>query len=182
VVPAIVTGVLVIVQIAWLFDWDLASLSAILDQRASGEAFTTSAWVNRMLNVYGPGAFGTLATLTALPVLFFLALRLKAEGFSERLMVVTFFGSWGLLHLLLFREGAWVHEYWLFYLIPFFALAIGWMACEALRTLTASAWLRMAGFLVLPLLLWYWNSERIYALFNNTDAGPQGVYSLFTMW
>jgi hypothetical protein len=53
--------------------------------------------------------------------------------------------------MLLFREGAWVHEYWPFYLAT-------------------------------PLVLWYWNSDRIYALFNNTNAGPQGVYSLFNMW
>ncbi len=121
---------LVIVQIAWVSGWSLARLQSIFFVRsdsfgADPTSFQPYQWVMRVLhfNVLDFGPW----TWVALPLaLLFLWSRLRQEGLTLRIQLIGLYGLGGLAHLLVFREGAYVHDYWQFYLIPFYAALLGW--------------------------------------------------------
>ena len=121
---------LVVAQIAWVSGGSLSRLQSIFFLRSTNygadpNGFQPFEWVKRILhhNVldYGPW------TWVALPLaLLFLWSRYRREGLSPRIQLIALFGLGGLTHILVFREGAYVHDYWQFYLIPFYAALLGW--------------------------------------------------------
>ncbi len=130
---------LVITQIAWVNNWSLTRLHAIFVERAatygsaSGilQAYLWLKWVmHHNLLDFGPW------TWLALPAaLVFLWRRFRRDGLSLRIQLIALFGLGGLAHILVFRDGAYVHDYWQFYLIPFYAALLGWGGFELARRL-----------------------------------------------
>ena len=138
---ALATGVtvslmfsLVIVQMAWVAGWSLTPLrEAFLTRSASTGPQSTGAqfvgWVVQILhhNILDFGPW----TWLALPAgLIFLWRRFRREGLTLPIQVIALFGLGGLAHILVFREGAYIHDYWQFYLIPFYAALLGWGGYE----------------------------------------------------
>jgi 4-amino-4-deoxy-L-arabinose transferase-like glycosyltransferase len=131
--------VLVVAQIAWADGWSLGTLREAFFLRSTSygadpHGFQLYEWVKRILhhNVldYGPW------TWLALPAaLVFLWRRFQREGLTLRIQLIALFGLGGMTHMLVFREGAYVHDYWQFYLIPFYAALLGWGGCELARLL-----------------------------------------------
>lgn len=181
-VPAVLTFAAVIGQIAWAFGGSLSHLVSIFATRGSGgdEGVTAGDWFERIIYIHGVDNFGRFV-VWVLPVgVAFVAYQTFREHFSQRTMIVTTLGSWGLLHILLFREGAFVHVYWQFYLLPFVALAIAWPTVEAARRLLTPAWLRSGAFVVAGLYLWAMNQERIRALYESTSIGVKPIQTVWS--
>lgn len=187
VLPAIVTFIAVMGQIAWALNGDLSHLATMFLYRTGGagdapaSAMTAISWLNQVTiwNAEGFGAWSQVAILLACG---FVAMRHAAEGWSPRLRMVVLLGVWGISHVLIFRNGAYIHAYWQFYLIPFYALTLGWAAVSLARhTLTArrSRWLLLAGsgFVVLCL-----NFAPIVALYSTGYHRLLPVTPLFDLW
>lgn len=136
---------LVITQIAWAAGWSLANLDGAFFARASGTGGASGSlpgvsWVIGLLHFnfldFGPW------TWIALPAaLYFVWRRFQREGLSPRMRMVALFGLGGITHILVFREGAYIHDYWQFYLIPFYAITLGWGGSELARWLAGRPWL-----------------------------------------
>ncbi|HEX8727038.1 MAG TPA: glycosyltransferase family 39 protein, partial [Ktedonobacterales bacterium] len=113
---------LVLVQIAWVSGWSLSHLSSKLAERsgsygADSGVFQAYYWLKYILhhNFFDFGPW----TMLALPVaLVFLWRQFRREGLSPRIQMIALFGLGGVTHILVFRDGAYVHDYWQFYLIP----------------------------------------------------------------
>ena len=169
---------LALTQIAWASGWSLANLDGIFFTRASGSSGAPGtipgvAWVIQLAH------FNVLDfepwTWLALPFgLAFVWRQYRREGLSPRVLLVALFGLGGVAHILVFREGAYIHDYWQFYLIPFYALTLGWGGVELARRLAARprAWLirlpiepqtaLLLGFAILALLM---GAPLIYHLY-----------------
>ena len=142
---------LVILQIDWANNWSLAALKAIFLERTASygagsgiiQAYLWLKWImhHNLLN-FGPW------TWLALPAaLVFLWLRFRREGLSPRIQLIALFGLGGLAHILVFRDGAYVHDYWQFYLIPFYGALLGWGGAELARRLATHPRLASGGLL-----------------------------------
>lgn len=141
---------LVATQIAWADHWSLATLHDAFFLRSTSGAdargLSPVGWMKAILHYnlldYGPW------TWLALPAaLVFLWRRFRLQGLSPRARMIALFGLGGLAHILVFREGAYVHDYWQFYLIPFYAALLGWGGCELARWLAnhpRAQWLHRA--------------------------------------
>ncbi|HEX8036754.1 MAG TPA: glycosyltransferase family 39 protein [Ktedonobacterales bacterium] len=120
----------VIAQISWASGWSLNALEDAFLLRSATvtprEAYAVSIpWPITIL-VRNAIDFG-LWTLLLLPALWrFFVARVRTEGFSMRLQFIALFGLVGLTHILVFHVGAAVHDYWQFYLIPYYAASLGW--------------------------------------------------------
>lgn len=135
---------LIVTQIAWAGDGSLNTLRLVFSQRAvdagsvSG-TFTVPMWLQVVLtnNVYDFGPWTWLGLPAALAYLWY---RYRAEGLTPRLQVIALFGLGGLAHILIFLQGAYIHDYWQFYLIPFYAASIGWGGGALAQRLAESFW------------------------------------------
>lgn len=132
---------LVLLQIDWVSGWSLSHLSSKLAERsgsygAEPGVFQAYYWLKYVLHHnfldFGPW------TMLALPVaLVFLWRQFRQEGLSPRIMMIALFGLGGVTHILVFRDGAYVHDYWQFYLIPFYGALLGWSGALLARRLAA---------------------------------------------
>ena len=84
-------------------------------------------------------------------VFFVLDLR-KRERWLAHSWIVLLLG-YGLANLIVFRQGSWVHDYWLFFFSPFFAVAAAVAVREFGRRVLGG---RRALVAVLLLLIWAW--------------------------
>ncbi|HET9111422.1 MAG TPA: glycosyltransferase family 39 protein [Ktedonobacterales bacterium] len=131
---------LLVVQMAWVDGWSLNALrDAFLLRSASDGANSQSSqlrmWVLQILhhNILDFGPW----TWLALPAgLVFLWRRYRHEGLTLPIQLIALFGLGGLTHIVVFREGAYVHDYWQFYLIPCYAALLGWGGYELARLLS----------------------------------------------
>lgn len=185
VVPALATFAIVMAQLAWALDGDLARLGAMFLTRTSGGSehavVTTIGWFNQLTawNAEGYGGWSQLA----LPlVVGGVAWRAGAEGWSPRVRAIVIAAAWGLSHILIFRDGAYVHAYWQFYLLPALALAFAWIAVLAARRWIASpGWrgltLAVACFVAISLQL-----PIILSLYSTGYHVTLPVAPLFDLW
>ncbi|HZU75529.1 MAG TPA: glycosyltransferase family 39 protein [Dehalococcoidia bacterium] len=94
-VPAVVTFVLVILQIDWALGWNLHSLKVIFFIRISGGTEgSTIGWLNQ-IHQFNREDFGFWWQILAPAVAFYLARRASIEGWSRRMQVIAIFGFWG---------------------------------------------------------------------------------------
>lgn len=131
---------LLIVQMAWVDGWSLNALREAFLVRAAANGADPHGlqpfeWVKGILrhNVLDFGPW----TWVALPAaLIFLWRRYRYEGATLPIQLIALFGLGGLTHILVFREGSYVHDYWQFYLIPFYAALLAWSGYELARLLS----------------------------------------------
>jgi hypothetical protein len=171
--PAGLSFAVVVAQIAWAFDGDLRHLTNIFLARsgAPDDDAGTLLWIGRMVNIHGVENFGKLVVWLAPLTVAFVGFRAYRERLSRRTMVLAVLLGWGVLHMLLFRQGAWEHVYWQFYLIPFMALGLAWPVVEYTRRVLERDWQRAAMFVVATIYLYAMNHDEIMARYANTDIG-----------
>jgi len=78
--------------------------------------------------------------------------------------------------VLIFRHGAWIHDYWQFYLIPFTALVCGWLFVAIARAVVPRAVALVAVIAVVFML----NLPTIMDLYSN--YGRFAVKPLLDVW
>jgi 4-amino-4-deoxy-L-arabinose transferase-like glycosyltransferase len=181
-VPAAVTFVLVLAQIVWAHNGNLASLQDIFLFRVAGggvEKTTTAiGWLNTV-SAFNSEGFGAWSQL-ALPVAaLFVVGRASAEGWSARVQLVVICGLWGLSHLLIFRNGALYHAYWQFYLLPFYAVVLAWAAVTLVRHFAAAPAVRAAALVFFVFAALSLNLPNIFALFG---WGNHPVVPVLDIW
>ena len=93
-----------------------------------------------------------LRLLAVVWAVFFLIDLRRRERWLEHSWVVLLF-LYGVANLVVFRQGAWVHEYWLFFLSPFFAVSSAVAVRYLSQRVLGSRKLLVA---VLLLLIWAW--------------------------
>jgi 4-amino-4-deoxy-L-arabinose transferase-like glycosyltransferase len=140
--PAVITFALVVDQLVWVLGGNPATLINAFTTRAVNNSAGAPAeapvmlfdWLYRLrrLNVQGFGTWAELATPFALG---FVYLRARAEGWSSRLRMLAIVFLSALIHVLVFRDGAYNHAYWQFYFLPFFAILLGWSGVSLTRRL-----------------------------------------------
>ncbi|HEX8996084.1 MAG TPA: glycosyltransferase family 39 protein [Ktedonobacterales bacterium] len=132
---------LVITQIAWVNGWSLTRLHSMFAERsgsygADPGTFQAYFWLKWILhhNFFDFGPW----TMLALPfALVFLWRQFRQDGLSPRIQMIALFGLGGVTHILVFRDGAYVHDYWQFYLIPFYGALLGWGSVVLAQRLAA---------------------------------------------
>jgi 4-amino-4-deoxy-L-arabinose transferase-like glycosyltransferase len=123
---------LMLTQIAWASGWSLAHLEYQFFYRSAPIPLTH--WVHRLgfFNILDYGIWVTPAALIALYVVW---REFRREGLSLRVQYVLLFSLAALTHVVVFRQGSYLHDYWQFYLIPFYALTLGWGGSELAKVL-----------------------------------------------
>lgn len=130
---------LVLAQIAWAAGGSLSGLTGMFFIRSSSSVPALKAagvlgWIKKVI-IFNVHDFGKWTAFALLAALIFLGWRLLREGLSLRLQITALFALGGLAHIIVFREGSFIHDYWQFYLIPFYALALGWSGVELVQWL-----------------------------------------------
>jgi hypothetical protein len=183
--PTGITFILVLGQIVWALDGNLTQLSAMFAYRTGGGdhgvIVTTVGWLHQIAlwNAEGFGAWSQAAFPVAA---WFVAARASAEGWTMRVRVLVSLALWGISHVLIFRNGALVHAYWQFYLLPCYALALAWAAVTLARQhIAAPPWralaLVSAGLVVLCL-----NLDPILSLYSTGYHVTLPVVPLIDIW
>jgi hypothetical protein len=164
---------LMITQIAWASGWSLAHLKHQFSFRSS--PIPLGGWLHK-LGVFNSLDYGIWATPAALIALYLVWREFRREGLSLRVQYVLLFGLGGLTHIVVFRLGSYYHDYWQFYLIPFYALTLGWGGSELAKVLAkpTARWLAhlriapqttiMVSFAVLALVVAW---PYIYHFYSN---------------
>ena len=123
---------LAITQIAWASGWSLAHLERQFFFRSAPIGLHT--WLHS-LGGFNLLDYGLWATPAALVALYFIWRVFRREGLSLRIQYVLLFGLGGLTHIVVFRQAAYFHDYWQIYLVPFYALTLGWGGSELAKVL-----------------------------------------------
>ncbi|HEY7224412.1 MAG TPA: glycosyltransferase family 39 protein [Micromonosporaceae bacterium] len=140
---------------------------------------TPMAWWHQLVRYYAEQNFGKIAVALVPFAVGFLVYRAYRERLSQRTMIVGLFGAWGLVHIVLWRDGAWVHTYWQFYLLPFVAIVLAWPAVALARRCLTRQWLRAAAFVVAGVGIYLLAQPQILAFYENTTVGVVGVRTLW---
>lgn len=181
--PAVITFALVIAQIDWALGGSLASLKDIflLRIKGGGEHYriSTYAWLQRVMQ-WNQEDYGSWVLYLAPVVAPFLAMRFSAERWSPRTQLVVITGLWGLAHILIFRDGAFVHDYWQFYLLPFVSLSIAWTAVMFIRARVTQPSARITAYITLVVVALLVNLPGIIYLFSRD--GKFVVTPVFDIW
>lgn len=171
---AAVTFIVVMAQLLWALNGNVAYLVAAFTYRTGtgtgpGTHIPLGDWLRSVLfsNIVMFGLWCAIATPLAL---LFLAARLRDEGFSLRVCIVAICGLWGLSHILIFPGGAYVHDYWQFYLLPFTALAVGWMFVAVGRRRLPRTVVRVAVLCGLAGLVFLPDFLVIYTLYHGAGT------------
>ncbi len=135
--PALVMLGLLFAHIAWALG---GTIQPVIDKffyrtgdmLPDGTPITLTSWLSHIAqgNLQG---YGLLSPVLLLGAAIVVARRLRAEGWSLRLRWLCITLLFGLSHVLLFRNGAYFHAYWQFYLLPFYASCLGWAIVTAVR-------------------------------------------------
>jgi len=164
--------------------WDLTMLPALFAGRSLGgaggaepwSAWLTVQWLHLLRNFTLPGvvAAGACACLLVARLV-----RPAPSGASSAFFggtlaaAVGLTGLHGLLYVVLFKNAAWHHDYWQFFLGPFVATSLAVLAVAAGRAVTARAPrlgpLVVAALLLLP-LPWAAASFAFYAVQRQPHA------------
>ncbi len=184
--PAILTFALVIAQLNWALGGDFTHLGIMFLLRISGDnahAVPVSgiAWFSQ-LTAWNAEGFGGWSQL-ALPIVAgFIAMRASVESWSPRVRAVVMTTLWGLSHILIFRNGAFVHAYWQFYLLPAYALAFAWAGTAAARHwITQPAW-QATALVVAIFVLANLQLATILSLYSTGFHVTLPVTPLFDLW
>ncbi len=185
VLPAILTFAVVLAQLDWALGGDLARLSAMFAYRTGGSdhtaTVTTLSWLQQV-STWNAEGFGGWSQLALPAAIFFLLAKLGGEGWSPRARVLAITALWGLSHVLLFRNGALIHAYWQFYLLPFYALVLGWAAVTLARAHIARPPLRAVALALLCFSVACLNLPAIDALYSTGYQVTLPVVPLFDLW
>jgi 4-amino-4-deoxy-L-arabinose transferase-like glycosyltransferase len=185
VLPAALTFALVMAQLDWVMGGNLSRLSAMFAYRTGGGqhgvAVTTIAWLHQ-LTVWNAEGFGAWSQ-AALPLAaFFAAARAGVEGWSLRLRLLVIPAVWGISHVLIFRNGALIHAYWQFYLLPVYALALAWAAVTLARRHITSAPLRALALVFAAFVALNLNLAPILSLYSTGYHVTLPVVPLVDLW
>lgn len=174
VIPAAATLAVVLAQIAWARDGNISPLANMLLFRTSGSGLngpvSLSKWWDTIQH-YNAAGFGPWSGVAIPAASVFLLLRGRIEGFSLRLACLTICALWAISHVLLFRNGAYIHAYWQFYWLPFSALAIGWAVVSFVRVATRRPPLRVAALAVIASAAFYLNLPSIQTYYATAHLG-----------
>lgn len=129
---------LIVYQIYLAADGSLWTLQAVIFTRSGGSVAggdTLLGWLGHLMDS-NKGDFGAWTWGAAPLAIGFLIARSRREGLSPRLVAIVALGLGGVAHIAIWREAAYIHEYWQFYLIPFYAAAIGWAGVALARRIS----------------------------------------------
>jgi 4-amino-4-deoxy-L-arabinose transferase-like glycosyltransferase len=183
--PALITLIVVMAQLVWVLNGDLLRLSEMFAYRTSGSnhgtSGTTIAWLQQ-ITAWNAEGFGGWSQIALPAATLFVAAQASLERWSLRLRMLVICGAWGVCHMVIFRNGALIHAYWQFYLLPFYALALAWAAVTLARRIIPTALPRQlalcfAGFAVLCL-----NLAPIWSLYSTGYHVTLPVVPLFDLW
>jgi 4-amino-4-deoxy-L-arabinose transferase-like glycosyltransferase len=184
--PALITFILVIAQLAWILDGNLLQLSEMFAHRTGGGAESDSAistidWLNQIMqwNIEGFGQWTQLALPIALA---FVINRFQRERWSPRLRMIAILGTWGLSHILIFRNGAYVHAYWQFYLLPFYAITLAWCGVTLARHYLPAVTSRRGILIFASILILSLGLPSTLALYRTGYHAVLPVTPLFDIW
>lgn len=174
IVPAVLTFLLVCAQIFWALGGTLQPVIHVFLQRSAGSGYGTGpnniiSWLSQVLhsNHEGYALWGTLALPFAF---FFVAKRARTEGWSLRMRILAITLLFGLSHILIFHGGAYFHAYWQFYLLPFYAMSLGWAGTTFFREHIASAKLRAATLLYCAVCILIFSWPIIHTLYSSKSG------------
>lgn len=170
-VSATLALALVFAQIAWILQGNLRAIVNIFLLRTGADSlpFSKGMWL-RMVLSWNRQDYGMWSQVLLVFVLAFLVWRLRVEGWSPRLRFVTLTMLFGVSHILIFHQAAFYHDYWQFYLLPFYAAAFGWAGVALVQRFVprpALAGVVLAGLAVAALML---NWHVIYGLYTTTNG------------
>jgi hypothetical protein len=177
VCPALIMLGLLFAQIAWALG---GTLQPVIDKffyrtgdaLPDGSPITLASWLSHI----GQGnlqGYGFLSPLLLLLALVFVARRIRAEGWSLRIRWLGITLLFGLSHVLLFRNGAYFHAYWQFYLLPFYAACLGWAIVAFARSRISAArwaWGQAAALAGVGVLLFVLNLPIIVGLYSSISG------------
>ena len=159
--PTLALGA-VVAHIGAAVGWDFGMLEALFASRSLGGVGgeqASSAWLARQW-LYAARNFtmpGLLAAVLCLPFLATNLVRTRREGApvvpltGDLGAVVALCGLHGILYVALFKNAAWFHDYWQFFLGPFVAASEAALLL-ALREVLGAVAPRLPGLAVLALL------------------------------
>ncbi|MBI2425971.1 MAG: glycosyltransferase family 39 protein [Candidatus Hydrogenedentes bacterium] len=124
------------------------------------EPYTWTQWADKVLEIAVKHTFGLPLILCALLGAVLMARRLDRQGWYAGAWVLGVTTFVAMLHMVLFHFGSWVHDYWSFYFIPPFAIALSSIPFEAFK----SRGLRIASVVVLGVLTVYTLQKLLPAL------------------
>lgn len=185
-VPAALTFALVMAQIGWALGGDVTHLWAMFLHRTSGAgaqgaAVTGVQWFNQIA-AWNAEGFGGWSQFALPGAVLFIAARASREGWTPRIRLLAVAAAWGLSHVLIFRNGAYVHAYWQFYLLPLYALALGWAAVAVTRRSVASGGWRAVPLVLAGFAAFALNLAPTLALYSTGFHATLPVAPLLDLW
>lgn len=186
VVPAAITFALVLAQIAWALNGDLSRLGEMFLHRTGGGSehatvVTGIGWFGRV-TAWNAEDFGAWSQFAMPLVVAFIAMRASREQWSLRIQIIVVLALWGVSHVLIFRNGAYVHAYWQFYLLPVYALGLAWAAVTWARTNIPSRHLRAIVLICACFAAANVNLATTLALYSTGFHVTLPVVPLFDLW
>lgn len=172
---ALAVFALVIWQIYVAAGDSLWTLQAVVFARSVGSVAggdTLLGWLGHLLDM-NKGDFGFWTWFAAPLAIGFLIARSMREGFSTRLAIILALALGGVAHILIWRQAAYIHEYWQFYLIPFYAAAIGWAGVAFARRISELRGQEIAIVVALSVAALLLSAPLIYNLY--AGGLPYGV-------
>lgn len=168
VVVAVGAFALVMAQIAWALDGNLHGILAMFLERSGGqtaESYTLALWIRQVLR-FNAEDYGFVTAALVPVIAIFVAQRARAEGWSPRIQFVVLTAAFGLSHMLIFSQGAFVHDYWQFYLLPCYACAVGWAVVALVRRFISGP--RVAGVALVAIVLasFALNFPEVHSLYS----------------
>lgn len=186
IMPAAITFVLVLAQIAWALNGDLAGLGAMFLHRTGGggeqaAVVTGIGWFSQV-TTWNAEDFGAWSQVAMPLVVAFIAMRASREQWSLRIQMIVVLALWGISHVMIFRNGAYVHAYWQFYLLPVYALGISWAVVSWTRTQIPARNLRALVLICACFAVANLNLATTLALYSTGFHVTLPVVPLFDLW
>jgi 4-amino-4-deoxy-L-arabinose transferase-like glycosyltransferase len=178
VLPCVLTFAAVIAQLAWAVGGSLAELIKIYNYRTGdtvdGASFTFTQWVVRLIARNAEG-FGRWTQVLIPFATIFVLIQARVEGWSNRVRFAVLAFLFGIAHVLVFRQGAFVHIYWQFYFLPFYGLAFGWSGVALARRYLTVGWQQMGALVAMGCVLFAleWHVTQSFYL-----SGPHNFVPL----
>lgn len=166
---------LIVYQIYIAAGDSLWTLQAVAFTRSGGSVTgsdTLLGWLGHVMDS-NRGDFGVWTWVAAPLAIGFLIAQGRRERLSPRLVVIIALALGGLAHIAIWREAAYIHEYWQFYLIPFYAAAIGWAGVALARRASNLRGQEVAIVVALACVALLLNAPLIYNLYaGGMPYGP----------
>jgi 4-amino-4-deoxy-L-arabinose transferase-like glycosyltransferase len=137
-VPMLLSAIIIVAQLCWVLNGSIDQLGTIFTRRIGGGSdeqtiiVTTITWFSQLTS-WNTEGFGLWSQIALPASLGYALTKMHTITLPMPARLGAILGVWGISHILLFRNGAFVHAYWQFYLLPAYALFFGWTAVTMAR-------------------------------------------------